>query len=183
MPRPALFLSALVLLATPAMAAPWKHPTAGFSVDLPKGWEEDPTSRKANSAFVTRGPITNTQIGCTITSSPLGGPAASPKTWSMPDAVIADPAKYLEATGDRIATLLGKRKFSGADGFAGWQLWADILKPGADQPSFKLIAHVLSAPNTQLMAACFTPARVRPSLPQAAIDEALAMSRTLRSAP
>jgi len=179
--RSALVLSAL-MLATPAAAVPWKHPTAGFSVDLPKGWEEDPASRRPNTAFVTRGPVSNTQIGCTIASTPLGGPPASPATWAMPEAVLADPAKYMGGSGDRIATLLGKRKFAGADGYPGWQLWADVLKPGADQPSFKLIAHVLSAPSTQLTVVCFTPARVRPSLPPAAIDEALAMSRTLRAA-
>lgn len=180
--RLSLILSAL-LLATPATAAPWRHPTAGFSVDLPRGWQEDSSSRTANSVFVTRGPPTAAVIGCRITSAPLAGPPAQPDRWTMPEAVMADPAKYLSGSGDRVSALLGKRRFKGLDGFPGWLLWADVLKPNEGQPSFKLIAHVLSAPSIQLIVVCNTPASVRANLPLAAIDEALAMSTTIRSSP
>lgn len=175
-------IAALLVTASPAAAAPWTHPQAGFSLDIPAGWEERVEGRTATSAAFLPSPSFLATIVCTVAAAPLSGPPATPSTWSMPDEMIADPQRILTRNGDRVSAVLGAQKFAGADGFPGWQLWADVVKPGAVAPYFKLISHVLTEPSTQVTMACITPSNIRGSLSSKTIDEGRALGRSLRDA-
>jgi hypothetical protein len=177
-----LMITALMALATPAAAAPWTHPDAGFALDVPAGWEEKVSSRTPTVAVFTPSPSFLATIVCTVVTAPLAGPPATPAGWRMPDQILANPNDILTRNGDRVLTVMGSRKFKGADGYGGWQLWADVVKPGAVAPYFKQISHVLTGPNTQVTTACITPSNIRGSLTTKTIEESLALGASMRAA-
>lgn len=175
-------IAVLLATASPAAATPWTHPEAGFSLDIPAGWEERVEGRTPTSAAFLPSPSFLAAIVCTVVKAPLSGPPASPSTWRMPDQVIADPQPILTRNGDSVSAVLGSQKFAGADGFPGLQLWADVVKPGETAPYFKLISHVLTEPNAQVTMACISPSSVRRSLSARTIDEGRALGLSLRDA-
>ncbi len=178
-----LVAAVALTLASPAAAKPWRHPSAGFALDIPAGWDERVESRTATGAVFLPSPSFLANIACTVVAAPLGGPPATPAGWRMPDEVLANPTALLTRNGDRVSAILGKQKFGGLNGFPGWQLWADVVSPGGVAPYFKLITHVLSGPNAQITAVCITPANVRGSLNDKTIQESLALGVSLRAAP
>jgi hypothetical protein len=175
-------IAVLLATASPVAAAPWTHPEAGFALDIPAGWEERVAGRTPTSAAFLPSPSFLATIVCTVVTAPLKGPPASPSTWRMPDQVIADPQQILTRNGDSVSAVMGSQKFAGADGFPGWQLWADVVKTGEAAPYFKLISHVLTEPNTQVTMVCITPSGVRGSLSAKTIDEGRALGLSLRDA-
>lgn len=177
-----LLVAWTLAVATPVAAEPWTHPDAGFSLDIPAGWEEVDTSRRPTVAVFTPSPSFLATIVCTVVAAPLAGPPATPAGWKMPDQILADPKGMLTRNGDSVAALIGARKFRAANGFGGWQVWADVVKPGEVAPYFKQISHVLTEPNRQVTVACITPSNIRGSLKTKTIDESLALGASVRDA-
>lgn len=173
---------ALLLAAGPVAAEIWEHPAEIFVLDLPTAsWFEVAGFRTNDSATIAKTTATAGRMTCAIHAGPASGAPHTPATWTRPNTVLAAPGTLLATMeGDKLVRVLGKRRYEGADGFAGVQVWGEIVEGGKTQPSALINTQSLLDGKTMVFASCILPAPHHAKLTKADIVEALDMSASVR---